>query len=217
MNSISNLEALVQSGSLADLENIFNVVKSRVIEIKAAEIAEDRQTVAILRAKHGDEALGLVKPKTKTSKSAKSGAKKYRHPDSGVEWSGSGGVPSWAGGNRENLERFLNPAWVAEQPVMKTKEAVSASALSLQDDVPVHPIVMESNTETFTVEIVEKIPAAINQLTTTTLVESVVEIRFDSESISDQRSIAVAGDEPFISPVLIPADNRNIEQFSQAA
>jgi DNA-binding protein H-NS len=54
------------------------------------------------------------KPRTTTPRI---GPKKYRHPETGAEWSGQGMAPAWIKNSDKNS--FLNPAWTA----MKSRES----------------------------------------------------------------------------------------------
>ena len=77
--------------------------------------------------------LDLLPPKKKKMPApATAGAKKFRDPVTGQEWSGRGGQPLWIRG--KNKELFLNPKWSG------TSEAANVTT-SASDSNSVEPVI----------------------------------------------------------------------------
>jgi len=130
MNTSSYIESLSSTNSIVDLQNLLNAVQNRVHEIKLEKAAEARQTVKELLELFGHEALGLPKPKTKKTSSALTRIHKYLNSETGESWPGSGGLPSWIL-NRDNLELYLNPAWVEHQATKKADKKAKQGAIAV--------------------------------------------------------------------------------------
>ncbi|OHU97804.1 hypothetical protein BLA34_22020 [Ralstonia solanacearum] len=82
----------------------------------------------------------------KKAKSADTGPKKYRDPETGEEWSGQGNNPKWMGG--KDKEQFLNPAWEEHKNKKKGGGKAKSSEPVAQTGESTKPVDSTAQTQT---------------------------------------------------------------------
>lgn len=107
--------------------------------IEKAKLALDQERIpAIEEIVKLISLYGITSPELFPAKPTKQSAElpaKYKDPITGKVWSGRGGLPDWVG-NRVDLDRYLNPDWVARQkPKKATKEAKVIESASVSEDI----------------------------------------------------------------------------------